>query len=66
MFAIKADTPEEMRDQIVKWLKHNASNHRIAAANARLAGTRSHETSMAMAYQGAAEFLEKMAVERKS
>lgn len=66
MFAIKADTPEEMRDQIVKWLKKQASNHRIASANARLAGTRQEERAMATAYQGAAEFLEKMEVERKS
>ena len=63
MFVIKATTPEAMRDAIVKWLKMNASNHRIKAGNARLVATRLEEASRAIAYQDAADFIERIIIE---
>lgn len=62
-YIIKASTPEAMRDEIVKWLKMNASNHRIKASNARLVVTRNEETTIGIAYQQAAEFIEKIVIE---
>lgn len=58
MFVIKASTPEGMRDQMVKWLNIQASNHRIAAA--KISGIRKMEIELARAgtYEGAAKFLE--------
>lgn len=63
MFIIKANTPEGMRDQIVKWLNIQASNHRIVAA--KLSGIRKMEIELARAgtYEGAAKFLEGCKVE---
>lgn len=63
IYTIKASTPEAMRDEIVKWLKMNASNHRIKAGNAVLVGTRKEQTTMGIAYQQAAEFIEKLNIE---
>lgn len=62
-YVIKATTPEAMRDAIVKWLKMNASNHRIKAGNSRLVATRNEETSRASAYQDAADFIERIVIE---
>lgn len=61
-FTIKASTPEAMRDEIVKWLKRNASNHRIKQNQARLVGTRKQEQTIAGAYQEAAEFIERIEI----
>jgi hypothetical protein len=58
-YSITANTPEQMRDEIVKWLKMNASIHRIAAGNTRLVAKRHEETTMGIAYQNAADFLER-------
>ncbi len=63
-YIIKASTPEAMREAIVKWLKWNASNHRIKQGNARLVATRNEEHATARAYQEAAEFIEKIEIER--
>ncbi len=62
---IQADTPEETKNQIVKWLKMNASNHRIAAIKASRVAARIENTHLAAAYQGAAEFLERVKIETK-
>lgn len=59
----KASTPEQLREQIVKWLKMNASNHRIKASNSRLVATRNEETTMGIAYQNAADFIERIVIE---
>ena len=63
LFTIKASTPDETKRAIVNWLKMNASSHRIKASNARLVATRNEETTMGVAYQNAAEFIEKMEIE---
>ena len=63
MPTIKASTPEATRDEIVKWLKMNASNHRIKASNARLVYIRNEETTMAIAYQDAADYIARMVIE---
>lgn len=63
MFIIKASTPEAMRDEIVKWLNKQASNHRIAASNTN--GIRKKQTELARAttYESAANFLAGCTVE---
>lgn len=58
MFVIKASTPEAMRDQIVKWLNSQASNHRIAASKLNGIHKREVELTRAGTYEGAAKFLE--------
>lgn len=62
-FVIKASTPEQMRNEIVKWLKMNASNYRIRASNAMLVVTRNEQTNRAIAFQDAADFIEKVVIE---
>ncbi len=61
-----ASTPEETKDEIVKWLKINASNYRITAAKASRIATKVENTTLAAAYQAAADFLENVKIERKS
>ena len=63
IYAVKGSTPETLRDEIVKWLKMNASSCRIAAGNSRLVATRNEQTIKAKTYQDAAEFIEKMVIE---
>lgn len=66
MFVIKASTPEAMRDQIVKWLNQQASNHRIA--HSKLTGLHKREVELTRAntYEGAAKFLEGCTIETNS
>lgn len=47
MLVIQANTPEETRDAVVKWLNSMASNHRIAAA--KLAGMHKRDIETARA-----------------
>lgn len=63
MFVIKASTPEAMRNEIVKWLKQQASNHSVAARIASRKGTQHTELAKSQAYDGAAKFLEGCKVE---
>jgi hypothetical protein len=65
MFVIQANTPDETRDAIVKWLNLMASNHRIATA--KLAGMhkRDIETARATTYQAAADFWGNVKIEEK-
>lgn len=63
MFVIKANTPEGMRDQIVKWLNLQASNHRIAASKLNGVHKREIEQARATTYEAAAKFLEGCTVE---
>lgn len=64
MFVIKADTPEAMRNEIVKWLNLMASNHRIAAAKINSVKRKMIELARATTYQAAADFLRMATVER--
>lgn len=57
MYTLRADTPNQAKDEIVKWLLQQASNHRIRASSAVLVRTRKEETSIATAYQAAGDFL---------
>lgn len=63
MFVIKASTPEAMRNEIVKWLNQQASNHRIAAAKTAGINKKMIELARATTYEGAAKFLENCTVE---
>lgn len=63
MFIIKATTPEVMRDEIVKWLNQQASNHSVAARIASRKGTQHTELAKSQAYKDAAKFLEGCTVE---
>lgn len=63
MFVIKASTPEAMRDQIVKWLNQQASNHRIAASKINGIHKREVELAKAGTYEAAAKFLDGCTVE---
>ncbi len=66
MFVIKADTPEEARDAIVKWLNFNAT---VMRSNARIARTKTYAKDMTAAantYEFAAKFLADMKIETKS
>ncbi len=65
MFVIKADTPEEARAAIVKWLNYNATCKR---ANARIARTKTYakeQNAAADTYDGAAKFIADMKIEGK-
>lgn len=57
MFVIKALTPEAMRDEIVKWLNQQASNHRVASRIASRKTMQNSEASVAASYEEAARFL---------
>lgn len=63
MFVIKANTPEAMRDQIVKWLELQASNHRIAARKINTIHRSELQLAKANAYEDAAKFLASCTVE---
>lgn len=63
MFVIKASTPEAMRDQIVKWLNSQASNHRVSGRIATRKGMQKSEAAIADTYEQAAKFLEGCTVE---
>lgn len=63
MFVIKASTPEAMRNEIVKWLNHQASNHRIAANKLKGMHATAVELAKAHTYEDAAEFLKDCTVE---
>lgn len=63
MFVIKASTPEAMRDEIVKWLNQQASNHRIASCKMASVRKKDIELARATTYEGAAKFLENCNVE---
>ena len=64
MFTIKANSPEEVRTQIVKLLNQNASNHRIAAS--KISGMHKKEIELARAstYEGAAKFIDNISIQR--
>lgn len=62
-YSIRADTPEEARTEIVKWLNNIASNHRIAAARAVRVRYRVEQTTLAAAHEGAARFIENITIE---
>lgn len=61
-YSIRANSPAEMREQIVKWLNQNASNHRIAAAKVSGMHKKEIELARASTYEGAAKFIENVAI----
>lgn len=60
---IKASTPEETRNAIVKIIDGWASNERIKASNAKLVAYRNEAMNKANAYEGAARMIEKMEIQ---
>jgi hypothetical protein len=52
-----------MREQIVKWLNQNASNHRIAAAKINTMHKKEIELARASTYEGAANFIERIDIQ---
>lgn len=54
-----ASTPAATRDEIVKWLKWQASNHRLKLNNAIRVSSRKEEAAIAGAYQEAADYIER-------
>lgn len=62
-YFIKASTPEAMRDEIVKWLNQQASNHRIASCKMASMHKKDIELARAITYQVAANFLANCTVE---
>ena len=64
-YTIHADTPEEARTEIVRWLNMCASTHRIAANKATLITSKRMSIASAITYQTAADFVEKMKIEGK-
>lgn len=65
-YYIDTTTPEEALTEIVKWLKSQASNHRVKASRAVKVSSRKEETTMGTAYQDAADFLERIEIRKKS
>jgi hypothetical protein len=66
MIVIKADTPTEMRDAIVKWLNYSAT---VKRTNARIARTKTfanEQNKAADVYEGAAKFIADITIETKS
>lgn len=66
MFVIKANSAEEMRDQIVKWLNFQSTIH---SSNSRLAKMRTRQKNEALigdAYASAALFLQHAIIETNS
>lgn len=66
MFVIKASTPEAMRNEIVKWLNQQASNHRVDANIAKRINMTLRHNITAQAYTDAAVFLKNCTVEDSS
>lgn len=63
MFVIQASTPDAMRDEIVKWLNQQASNHRIASCKMASIHKKDIELARATTYEGAAKFLENCTID---
>lgn len=63
-YLIKANSPEEARTEIVKWLNNMASNHRIAAARAVRVRWRDEQLLLAAAHEGAARFIENITIQK--
>lgn len=66
MIVVKADTPEEMRAAIVKWLNFSANNKRTNARIARTKTFANEQNKAADTYDGAANYIADMKIERKS
>jgi len=62
---IKASTPEEARDEIVKWLKTMASYRRIDAAKARRVSMNTQLMAVAGAYEAAATYINDMIIQTR-
>lgn len=63
MYILIASTPEEVQEQIVKLLKINASNHRIAAIKIKGMHKKEIELAIASTYEGAAKFIENISIQ---
>ncbi len=63
LFTITANSPEAMRDEIVKWLNHQASLNRNRARMIEGKIKRNKQEAVASAYADAADFLENCGIE---
>lgn len=64
-FIIKANTPEDMRDQIVQWLRDQAINHGVATRIAERAYIQTEHRHKSAAYTSAADFIQLIKIEPK-
>lgn len=62
-YSIKANTPEQVRAEIVRWLNTMASHNRIDAAKAKRVEIFKQKAYEAAAYEAAAQFIEKIIIE---
>lgn len=62
-YIIKADTPEQVKAEIVKWLNSMASHNRIDAGKANRVQTFKHLAVQAATYEAAAQFIENIVIE---
>lgn len=65
-FHIKADTPEQYRDQLIDWLNKNAAIHRVKSSMAARKTTAKDERIKAETYSAAAGFIANIRIERKT
>ena len=63
MFTIKANSPEETRSHIVKWLRDQAINHSVGMRMAERARVRDEHRNKSAAYTSAADFIELIKIE---
>ena len=61
-YVIKASTPEELRDEIVKWLNYNATVNRTKARLIRGKIKSEKQFAVASTYEMAASFIEKISI----
>lgn len=64
-FIIKADTPEDTKAQIVKWLRDQAINHSVGSRLAERKKVAHDHKTKADAYTSAADFIELIKIEPK-
>lgn len=62
MFQFKANTPEELKSAIVKWLKDCSIHHRSLSRNAVRVAIRVEELILANAYEDIGNFIERSEV----
>lgn len=63
MFIIKANSPEEVRTEIVKLLNLDASYHRIAASKIDGKHKKEMELAKASTYESLAKFIDNLSIQ---
>lgn len=66
MFVFKADTPDELKIEIIKWLMDNSHNHMLAASIANRKTFKKEQIIIANVYQDTANFMQRCKIETKS